>query len=160
MEMLCVLLLLCGSLLVLCLLPLLPCARIPGICAGETQFPERVPVLVFLGDGTFGQGESARVRVDREGGGDREGLDGRLDFFGRGVALLGFVCFAREEDQFGLVPVEAGNVRLQRFYGMVAAAVVHGDADGQCELAGDFGLLFDIKSLDDALSSREWRVGG
>jgi hypothetical protein len=84
-------------------------------------------------------------------------LNGSIDLLGRGVAFLGFVGLAWEQDQLGLVSVETGDIGLKGFHGMVAATVVHGDTNAQCELAGDFGLLVNV--LDNGLSCRECREG-
>jgi hypothetical protein len=51
--------------------------------------------------------------------------------------------FAGEEDQAGLVGLEAGDVEGEGFFGGVAAARVDGDADCGGEVAGDASFLQD-----------------
>lgn len=49
--------------------------------------------------------------------------------------------FAGEEDEAGLVGLEAVNIGLEGFDGEVLAAGVDGDADGGSELARDTSFL-------------------
>lgn len=55
-----------------------------------------------------------------------------------------------EEDEAGLVGLQALNVDGERFVGEVLAAGVNGDADRGCELAGDSSFLYDVKTLSPA----------
>lgn len=49
--------------------------------------------------------------------------------------------FSWEEDQAGLVGLEAGDVGGERFFGVVCSAGVDCDADCGSEFAGDTGFL-------------------
>lgn len=123
-----------------------------GLGAGLTQpavgslLTGRHRVTLDLGDGL---GESGVV--DGEGsvdaGGDAvtlavsdSGLDS-LDVLGGGVELLELAALAGEEDQAGLVVLQAGDVLDQGLLGVVGAAVVDRDTDGGGELLGDASLL-------------------
>lgn len=141
-----------GLLLSLGLGALLALATVTGLGAGVTQtavgslLTGGHRVTLDLGDGL---GESGVV--DGEGsadaGGDaltlavsESGLDG-LDVLGGGVQLLELTALAGEEDQAGLVVLEAGDVLDQGLLGVVGAAVVDRDTDGGGELLGDASLL-------------------
>lgn len=80
------------------------------------------------------------VGGDGHGGGDEVGL---LDLAGvhLGLALLGVVGLAGEDDEALLVGLEAGNVGGERLLGKVLAAVVDGNTDGGGVVARDTGLL-------------------
>lgn len=67
-------------------------------------------------------------------------LDG-LDVLGGGVELLELTALAGEEDQAGLVVLEAGNVGDQGLLGVVGTAVVDRDTNGGGELLGNASLL-------------------
>ncbi len=60
---------------------------------------------------------------------------------GLGVALLGSVALAGEQDQALLVGIEAGNVDGQRLLAQVLAAEINGNTDGGSLKTGDTGLL-------------------
>ena len=68
------------------------------------------------------------------------GLDG-LDFLGLAVELLVLAGLAGEEDQAGLVCLQALDVGSEGFFRDVDTAGVDGDADCGSELAGDFRFL-------------------
>merc|ERR1719359_1183289 len=57
------------------------------------------------------------------------------------VAGLDLARLAREDDEARLVGLEALDVELERLLGLVAAAVVDGDADREGLLGADAGLL-------------------
>ena len=79
----------------------------------------------------FGQLHGARsLAVSLQGQQLAAQLSGLLDVLLRSVALPRLLGLEREEDQLGLVLLEALSVELQRLDGLVAAAVVDGDADG------------------------------
>merc|ERR1719150_3224589 len=65
---------------------------------------------------------------------DRHHLSGQLDslrqLLGSGVALAGLLGVEREQDQLGLVFLQALSVQLQRLHALVPATVVDSDADG------------------------------
>lgn len=103
-------------------------------------------VTLNLGDGLLEGGV-----VDGEGstnaGGDtltlavsESSLDG-IDLLGGRVELLELTALAGEEDQAGLVVLEAGDVVDQGLLRVVGAAVVDRDTDGGGELLGDASLL-------------------
>jgi hypothetical protein len=64
------------------------------------------------------------------------------------LGVEGFVLpgFAGEEDQAGLVGLEAGDVEGEGFFGGGASAGVDGDADCGGEFAGDAGFLLNFIS--------------
>lgn len=64
-----------------------------------------------------------------------------LDLLGGGLALLGGLEVAGEEDEALLVGLQALNVDLEGLLAEVLAAGVDGDTDGARKLAGDVGLL-------------------
>ena len=82
--------------------------------------------------------------VDGEGGvGELDVVavaDG-LDLLGAGLALLGCLEVAGEEDEALLVGLQALNVDLEGLLAEVLATGVDGDTDGARKLAGDVGLL-------------------
>lgn len=99
-----------------------------------------------LSGGGVGDGESGT-----DAGGDtltlavgKGGLDG-LDVLGGGVELLELAGLAGEQDQAGLVVLEAGDVGDQGLLRVVGAAVVDGDTDGRGELLGNASLLNVLK---------------
>jgi len=78
----------------------------------------------------------------------KAGPDGRnvalasgLELFLAGIPLLGLAEFTREEDQAGLVFLEAGDVQSEGLFGVVLAASVDDDTDGRGELAWDTGFF-------------------
>lgn len=119
---------------------LLPGALEAGVAAGDAEGS--------VGAGLDGGGDLALLDLldgdvggdDGDDGGDGGGLVEAGDV-GLGVALLGGVGPAGEEDQAVLVGLEAGDVGGQGFLGEVLAAGVDGDADGAGEGLGDAGLL-------------------
>lgn len=103
-------------------------------------------VTLDLGDrileGGVGNGEGGT-----NAGGDaltlavgESGLDG-IDLLSGRVELLELAALAGEEDQTGLVLLEAGNIGDQGLLRVVGAAVVDRDTDGGSELLGDASLL-------------------
>lgn len=64
-----------------------------------------------------------------------------LDLLGAGLALLGCLEVAGEEDEALLVGLQALNVGLEGLLGEVLATGVDRDTDGARKLAGDVGLL-------------------
>lgn len=64
-----------------------------------------------------------------------------LDLLGAGLTLLGGLGVAGEEDEAGLVGLQALNVGLEGLLAEVLATGVDGDTDGAGKLAGDVGLL-------------------
>jgi hypothetical protein len=103
-----------------------------------------------VGDGLLGAGV-----LDGEGGADvggvalglavgSEGGLGGVDLVSGGVELLELAALAGEQDQAGLVVVEAGDVGDERLLGVVGAAVVDGDADGARQLLGNAGFLLRV----------------
>lgn len=64
-----------------------------------------------------------------------------LDLLGAGLALLGCLEVAGEEDEALLVGLQALNVDLEGLLAEVLATGVDGDTDGARKLAGDVGLL-------------------
>ena len=60
-----------------------------------------------------------------------------LDLLGAGLALLGCLEVAGEEDEALLVGLQALNVDLEGLLGKVGATRVDRDTNGGCELAGD-----------------------
>jgi len=133
------LLLLRSRLLFLCLGPLGPLTSVPGIGTGNTKLAEGVSVLLASLDlalrDTWGSGD------DGEGGVGPDDLLGGLEVLSCGVALLGSLGLAREEDELASVLAEAGNVGLESLDGLVAASVVNRDADAEGEVLGDLGFL-------------------
>ncbi|KAI9151571.1 Rap1 GTPase-GDP dissociation stimulator 1-A [Paramyrothecium foliicola] len=121
-------------------LALLTSTLVPGGAAGLAQLDVGT-ALYFLGhvtlldllEGDVGGG-------DGESGGDEGGL---LDLgeVGLGVALLGGVGLAGQQDQALLVGLEAGDVEGERLLAEVLAAVVDRDANGGGNAAGDASLL-------------------
>lgn len=91
---------------------------------------------------------------DGEDGGDVAGLVDLGDV-GLGVALLGSVALAGEENQALLVGLEAGDVDGERLLAEVLAAEVDGDADGGSLVAGDTSLLLDFVSKYNSYSALE-----
>jgi hypothetical protein len=99
-----------------------------------------------LGGGVLGDlllGDNSLV-VDGESGVGEENVvavaDG-LDLLGAGLALLGGLGVAREEDEALLVGLQALNVGLEGLLAEVLATGVDRDTDGARKLAGDVGLL-------------------
>jgi len=104
---------------------------------------ERGELLLLGGDGTGGVVQSlANNRDDIL----VSVLDTRLELGLSGIALLGLVLAEREQEQFGLVGLEAVDVGVQRLSASVLATVVDGDADGQGLLAGNAGSFELIES--------------
>jgi hypothetical protein len=64
-----------------------------------------------------------------------------LDLLGAGLALLGGLGVAGEEDEALLVGLQALNVGLEGLLAEVLATGVDRDTDGARKLAGDVGLL-------------------
>lgn len=141
-----------GLLLSLGLGPLLALTTVTGLSAGLTQ--ATVGSLLTGGHRVtldLRNGISESGVVDGEGsadaGGDaltlavsESGLDS-LDVLGGGVELLELAALAGEEDQAGLVVLEAGDVLDQGLLGVVGAAVVDRDTDSGGELLRDASLL-------------------
>lgn len=131
---------------------LLTHTTVTGLGAGLTQ--TAVSRLLLLGQGVtvdLGDGLLEGGVGDGEGstnaGGDtltlavgKSSLDG-LDVLGGRVELLELTALAGEEDQAGLVVLEAGDILDQRLLGVVGTAVVDRDTDGGSELLGDASLL-------------------
>jgi hypothetical protein len=119
---------------------------VAGLGAGVTE--TAVGSLLTLGEGValdLGDGSLDGGVDDGEGSADvlgdtLTGLGG-LDLLGGRVELLELTALAGEEDQAGLVVLQAGDVLDKGLLGVVGAAVVNGDADGTGELLGDTGLL-------------------
>lgn len=141
-----------GLLISLSLGTLLALATVAGIGAGVTELAVDGTldlghgVTLDLGDGVAG-GETVNGESGLNAGGEAlslalsEGsLDG-LDVLSGGVELLELTALAGEEDQAGLVVLEAGNIGNQGLLGVVGTAVVDGDTNGRSELLGDAGLL-------------------
>lgn len=111
-----------------------------GVGAGEAEGAERVELLLLGRDG-------AGLLEDRGALGDGERLlDRAVDAVGvlvgvGRVAGLDLARLAREDDEARLVGLEALDVELERLLGLVAAAVVDGDADREGLLGADAGLL-------------------
>lgn len=136
---------------------LLALATVTGLGAGLTQ--AAVSSLLTLGHGVtldLGDGLLESGVVDGESstnaGGEtltlavgESSLDG-LDVLGGGVEFLELTALAGEEDQAGLVVLEAGNILDQGLLGVVGAAVVDRDTDGGGELLGDASLLQYVSS--------------
>ena len=78
-------------------------------------------------------------------------LLGGLDVLSRGVALLGRLGLAGEEDELALVSLQALDVGLERLLGQVLAAGVDRDTDGGSELAGNASSLV-VVSLFSSIS--------
>lgn len=83
--------------------------------------------------------------IDGQDGGDLlDGLAflaGELDVFGGGVELLVLARLEGEEDEAGLVCLEAFDVEFEGLFRGGLTAVVYGDADCGCEFAGNAGGL-------------------
>lgn len=58
-----------------------------------------------------------------------------------GISLLDLTSLLGEDDETGLVSLEALNVELETFLGSVAATVVNGDTERKSLLATDTGSL-------------------
>lgn len=141
-----------GGLLSLGLGALLTDTLVTGLGAGLTQ--TTVGSLLTLGQSgalDLGDGVLLGGVGDGEGstnaGGDtltlavgETGLDS-LDLLSGRVELLELTALAGEEDQAGLVVLQAGDVVDQRLLRVVGAAVVDRDTDGGSELLGDASLL-------------------
>lgn len=141
-----------GLLISLGLGALLALTTVAGLGAGLAQ--AAVGTLLTLGHGValdLGDGVVKGGVGDGEGGTDAGGdtltlavgessLDG-VDLLGGRVKLLELTALAGEEDQAGLVVLEAGDVGNQGLLGVVGATVVDRDTDGGSELLGDTGLL-------------------
>lgn len=142
-----------GSLLSLSLSALVTDTDQTGVGASETQTTESVlltlghAIALDVGDGVLG-----RDVVDGEGSADvrdvalgfavgGEGGLGGVDFVSGRVELLELAALAGEEDQTGLVVLQAGDIGDQRFLGVVGAAVVDGNTDGGGEFLGNAGFL-------------------
>jgi len=72
-------------------------------------------------------------------------LSGGLELSLGGIALARLGVLAGEEDELGLVGLEAVHVGLERLGAAILAAVINGNADGHGKSAGDTGLLELIK---------------
>lgn len=70
-----------------------------------------------------------------------EGGLGGVDLLGAGVEFLELAALTGEEDEAGLVLLQAGNILDERLLGVVDAAVVNRDTDGGRELLGDTSFL-------------------
>ena len=93
-----------------------------------------------------GEGGAEVSGVTLSGAVGGEGSLGSVDLVSGRVELLELAALAGEENQAGLVVVEAGDVGNQRFLGVVGAAVVDGDTDSASELLRDAGFLYTSKS--------------
>lgn len=96
-----------------------------------------------LGDLAEGRGHGL---VDAKGRADRGGGLGRLLVLG-GVALLGLVGLAREDDEAALVLLEALDVDGERLLRQVLAAGVDGNADGAGVVLGNASGLEREKNI-------------
>jgi len=134
--------LLSSCLVLLSLLSLFPNASIPSVRAGNTQFPERIPLFLSVGDSALGEFDLARASVDRKDGSGRASLGGGLSLLPRGVAELGLIGTAGEEDELRSVFVESGDVGLEGLDRGVLSTMVDGDPDAQSKFTGDIGFLF------------------
>jgi hypothetical protein len=141
------LLLLVGLLLLLGLATGLTDAVKTGNGAGLAVLLVGRVVLLSLGDlaslllgPNLGDGEDSASQLgsSRELGGSR-------------VTSLGLASLAGEDNQLGLVSLEALNVELERLLGLVAATVVDRNTDGKSLLAADTGSLF--RTMNDELVS-------
>jgi hypothetical protein len=100
----------------------------------------RQATLLDLRDGVFNTDTS----LDGDGGANRSDdlvLFDKLEVFGAGVELLVLAGLEREQDEAGLVRLQALDVGLQGLLGGGLAAVVDGDADGGCQFAGNTSSL-------------------
>lgn len=125
---------------------LLALAAVAGLGAGVTE--TAVSSLLTLGEGVtadLGDGGLESSVDDGEGSADLLGDTltglGGLDVLSGRVELLELTALAGEEDQAGLVVLQAGDVLNLGLQGVVGAAVVDRDTDGGSELLGDTGLL-------------------
>jgi len=75
-----------------------------------------------------------------------EVLSGVLGLLDAGVTLLDLAALAREDDETGLVLLEALSVKLKGLDALVAAAGVNSNTDGESLLAADASLLKLSKS--------------
>ena len=127
---------------------LLPGTLVPGVGARESEFAESALLalgqvaLLDLLEGVL----EADAAVDGDRGRDLLGdlalVLGQLDVLGGAVELLVLAGLAGEQDQAGLVGLEARDVGRERFLVGVLAACVDRDTDGRGEFAGDAGFLF------------------
>ena len=78
-----------------------------------------------LGDGEKGTGQ----------------LNGGVDISSLSITRLGLASLAGEDNQLGLVGLEALNVELEGLLGLVAATMVDGNTDGESLLAADTSSL-------------------
>lgn len=145
---------LCRRLVGLVLGALLADTHQAGVGAGGTE----LLVGGLLGGvvGELALGDGGGVDDGEDGGGrlDVGGLLGGLDVLGRGVALLGRLGLAREEDELALVSLQALDVGLERLLGEVLAAGVDRDANGGSELAGNASSLGCVRDLAMTVSSK------
>lgn len=124
-----------------------------GLTTGIPQFPVSSlltlgqAVTADLGDGLLGGGV-----VDGEGSANLgsvalglalggESSLGGVDLVSGRVKLLELTALAGEEDQAGLVVLEAVDVGDERLLGVVDTAVVNGNTDSAGELGGDTSFL-------------------
>lgn len=111
-----------------------------GVGASLAELVVRRGGVLLLGGDLAGLLLLAGAVRDREGGGEaREAL--RVLGGALGVALLDLAGLFREDDEAGLVGLEALDVELQALLAAVAAAVVDGDAEREGLLGAEAGLL-------------------
>lgn len=117
-----------------------------GLSAGVTE--TAVGSLLTLGEGVAADlGDSGLEGGVDNGEGSADVLGdtltglGGCDLLSGRVELLELTALAGEEDQAGLVVLQAGDVVNQGLLGVVGAAVVNRDTNGDSELLGDTGLL-------------------
>lgn len=130
-----------------------------GVRPGTSQLGVRI--LLALGQVARGDLLEAVLQADtgvnREGGSDLgRGLRrvlSHLDILRRAVEFLVLAGFPGEEDQAGLVGLEAGDVEGKSLLRGRLAARVDGNTDGGCELAGDAGFLCVGRKLSVILTT-------
>ena len=110
-----------------------------GVGARDAEGAEGTKVLLLGRDGARLL-EDGRALGDGERGGDVLDALRVLGRVGR-VAGLDLAGLLGEDDEAGLVGLEALDVELERLLRLVAAAVVDGDADREGLLGADAGLL-------------------
>lgn len=81
-------------------------------------------------------GQDGTNRLD-----DLVGVGSQLDVLGCGVELLVLAGLEWEQNEAGLVGLQTGDVEFEGFLRGGLAAVVDGDTDCGCELAGNAGGL-------------------
>ena len=134
------LLLLVGLLLLLGLATSLTDTVKTGNGAGLAVLLVGRAVLLGLGDLA-----SLLLGIDLGDGEDSAGqLGGGRELGGSRVTSLGLAGLAGEDNQLGLVGLEALNVELKRLLGLVAATVVDRNTNGESLLAADTGSLFGM----------------